>query len=65
MATILMLLAGLGAGAILTALLLVVPVAATGLIVGSILLMCGPIIDKIVPKLPRPLADWLQGTRAG
>jgi hypothetical protein len=59
-----MLFAGVGAGAILTALFVVVPVAVSGLIVGSILLMSGPLVDKLVPMLPRPLADWLEGTRA-
>ena len=45
--------------AILTALFVVLPVAATGLIVSSIVLMCGPILDKLIPKLPKPLANWL------
>lgn len=58
---IMMILAGVGAGAILAALLVVVPVAVTGLIVGSVLLMCGPLVDKLIPILPRPLADKLLG----
>jgi hypothetical protein len=63
MNTIMMLFAGVGAGAILAALFVVVPVAVSGLIVGSILLMSGPLVDKLVPKLPRPLAAWLEGTK--
>ena len=65
MGTILMLFAGFGAGAILTALFAVVPLAVSGLIIGSILLMSGPLVDKIIPMLPRPLAAWLEGTKAG
>ena len=53
-----MIFASIGAGAILTALFVVLPVAATGLIVSSIVLMCGPILDKLIPKLPKPLANW-------
>ncbi len=56
---LLMIFASIGAGAILTALFVVLPVAATGLIVSSIVLMCGPILDKLIPKLPKPLANWL------
>jgi hypothetical protein len=63
MNTLLMLFAGVGAGAILTALFVIVPVAVSGLIVGSILLMSGPLVDKLVPKLPRSRANWLEGTR--
>lgn len=61
MNTIMMVLAGIGAAAILAALFVVVPVAVTGLISGSIMLMSGPLIDKLVPLLPRPLRDWLDG----
>lgn len=58
-----MIFASIGAGAILTALLVVVPVAASGLIVGSILLMAGPLVDKLIPRLlPRALARKLLGT---
>lgn len=61
---LLMIFAGIGAGAILTALLFVIPVAVTGLILGSILLMCGPIIDKLIPMLPKGLAHWLNNPPA-
>lgn len=64
MNTIMMVFAGVGAGAILAALFLIVPVAATGLIVGSILLMTGPLIDKLIPMLPKSLGNWLDDRKA-
>lgn len=61
---LLMISASIGAGAILSALFLVLPVAATGLIVSSIVLMCGPLVDKLIPVLPRSLANWLNDEKA-
>jgi hypothetical protein len=59
-----MIFAGIGAAAMLAALFVVVPVAVSGLIVGSILLMAGPLVDRLIPLLPRALADKLLGSKA-